>query len=335
MKLYLFKNALDNFVEEEWAREVEWEEVIDFLGTHRETVNKNEQGFILGAFETDPAKADPAVTNRGKPEEKIHFGTIGRTRENLREIHAACLDFDGGVSLDFIVEGLVETDLTHCGYTSYNHQNPDKGSLDKFRIILPLATPCPVDEWVARRHNILEMFPGLDHSTVSCARIFYAPAHPPGAAHRHFTWHHTGCSLDWRELDAKPPLEPLPPRLRPVSKTATGKVAWETFDAVAFMRDQGLYDRKVTANKHNVICPNYAAHTNQVQAGTVLYQDGSGFPVFYCSHDHCKDFKFYDHWKQQLGVGWMKAYCEREEARSFDELITRFSTHKHHGKGDQ
>jgi hypothetical protein len=326
MKCYIFRSGFDNVADPEWATDCEWADIVEMLSTHRPTENKDEQGFILGSFETDPELADPAIDNRGKDNEKIKWGTVGRLSANLRLQHAACLDFDGGTTLEEVATLLVDMNVTHCGYTSFNHQNPDKGSVDKFRVVLPFSTPCPKDEWELRRHNIIEMFPALDHSTVASARIFYAPAHPPTpeAAARAFAWAHNGVMLDWRDLPAK---EALPPP-KPIDRTnlvkdGHGKVVWETFDAVSFMRDQGLYKSRVSNNKHNVICPNYFSHTGQNQSGTVLYQDGQGFPSFYCSHGHCGSFKFYDHFKQTLGKGWMANYCERTPEINLEEDLKK------------
>lgn len=326
MKMYIFESAFDNVVDEATSFDVSWPDLVELFSEHRETERKNEWGFVLASFNTNPVTAEPAVTNRGTADEVIHFGTVGRVAANLIAVDAVCLDFDGGVTITEIVERLESINLRHLGYTSFNHQNPTSDQpQDKFRIVIPLETPCPKNEWRLRRHSIVEeLFPEADHSCVSLARIFYFPAHPPGGKERALSWHMDGDALDWRDLPAREVQTPPEPRAIPTVKGGHGKVVFKTFDAVRFMQDQGLYIRPAGGTKHEVICPNCHQHTGGTVSGTVLYQDGTNWPNFYCAHGHCRDFDFYAHFKAKLGKSWMVPYCEREPELKVSDLVARF-----------
>jgi hypothetical protein len=296
-RVHFFSSAYDNLVEQ--FKDYDWPELVADLTEHTVVERKNDLGFVVGTFNTtagfEPAADDP----EGRP---------GRYSKNLVSVGAAVLDVDGGWTIEEAVEQL--SGVTHLGYTSWSHRLPGKG--DRFRLVVPFVDPCPRDEWDLRKRELIELFPRADPSSVANARIFFAPTCSAENRQLARAWHRDATTFDWRWLKRRAPPEPVA-TLTPADRAklvsgGSGRARWETFDLVQFMRDQGLYKRQVTKDKHDVRCPN----RDHEDGGTAIWQDGSKFPTFYCSHAKCAGFDFWDHYKRLLGKGWMIPYCLRE-----------------------
>lgn len=313
-RIYRFDGPHDN-VADKFA-DFTWEELVDIFSEHRETPTKEDMMFIAGTFKTeDYIPAGYAVVKNGVKtgERRIKYDAngntgVGKYGENLISYNCLVFDYDGnGNTLDVVKERF--KGITHLGYTSYNHAI--KG-VDKCRVVIPLATEMPVQEFRRRKESIKEFAETDDDSTVAVGRAFYMPSYPKGAEKHVEAWHEDGLLLEWDIFEAKVEVIPEPVWRPPVKfvKGGTGKIRYETFDIVSFMKDQGLYIRPSGHGKHDVHCPNIR-HNN---GGTVIYEADGG--NFYCSHASCKGFNFFDHYKKLLGNGWKNNYCLREDAVS-------------------
>lgn len=114
------------------------------------------------------------------PEIDVESGLPRCTGANVASIWALQLDFDDGKTIDgFVAE---HGDLEWHMYTSYGYGFKEG---DRFRVILPLATPMPCEllNCSAVRKNIEFNFPGIDTSCsvrghfqiLSCVRSTDAP----------------------------------------------------------------------------------------------------------------------------------------------------------------
>jgi hypothetical protein len=326
-RINIFKNFTDNVVED--YGDLTWPELTDFFSKHRVVEDKNDKMFNCCIFkdQTDdyaPAERDVydgdiiigrviKLDNNKKPH-------IGKLATNVLGYSCLVFDYDGaGHTIEKVIERFI--DFRHIGYTSFNHKI--KG-VDKFRIILPLSTDIPIEEYNKRRKSILELANTDDQSTVYIARSFYMPTCPPQGEKYAETWFNDGYQIEWEELEVeeqKPAVIFKPPRDLYVGDR--GKVIYWTFDIVRFMKDQGLYLTSKGSGKHNVICPQYHIHTNADKSGTVIYerkQDGE-WPSFKCAHSSCKDFKFFEYFKTQYKKGWMSDYCMRIPPLSINTII--------------
>ena len=79
-----------------------------------------------------------------------------------------------------------------------------------------------------------------------------------------------------------------------MSGGSTGNGDYNTLDAVSWFRAHGLYRRSLgTYNgtpRHAVKCPFESDHSDtstDQDTSTVIFENGSGWPGFHCSHDHC------------------------------------------------
>lgn len=295
-----------------------WGDMVELFSVHRVTASKNNLMFNTCTFKsTDFLPAERNVYQKGEIAGRALIlnanggAQPGRFEANVLSYGCLVFDYDGkGNTLESVFTRF--QDIRHLGYTSYNHAI--KG-VDKCRVIVPLLTDIPKDELRRRKKSILDFAQTDDESTLSISRAFYLPSCPAGAESHAFAWSVDGLEMQWEvfepaKCEDKPVLWRPPVRL---ISSGIGKVRYNTFDIVQFLKDQGLYLRKVSGNKHDVNCPN-VRHSD---GGTVIYESRPGeWPSFHCSHTKCQGFNFFDHYKQKLGKGWMNHYCLREDAGS-------------------
>jgi hypothetical protein len=293
MKLYFFKSVFDNVVDPNCVLDLTWSEMLEVFSEH--VIAETKHSVML--FNTSSFSGDT------------------RTASCVSAVSQMCLDFDSGVSIEQVKEQA--TGLRYLGYTSYGHLKD--GTTEKFRLIVPFVDVCPITEWNRRKHDVLNLFPQVDPSTITVSRIFYMPSCPADRKHLARFWSSEGELFNWRALAQKPePILPTPIDRSALVTEGAGQVVYESFDAVQFMKDQGLYRKQTGVGKHDVTCPNI----HHLDGGTVIWQDGKTWPSFYCSHHKCAGFDFYQHWKEKLGAGWMKPYCARKPELSLNNLTS-------------
>jgi hypothetical protein len=332
VKLFFFKNTYDNVVTEEASFNLTWTELVELFSEHKISDTKEDVAlFIAADFDTNPSTCRPATTKKHRQDGSLISETpitdllgqprAGRLSANVLGVHAIVLDYDGGARMTDAISAI--EGITHLGYTSYSHMKD--GATEKFRVIIPLNTVCPKAEWDLRKADVINLFPGTDVSTVNIARAFYIPSCPSNLKHEAFAWSIDAELFDWHLLNKSEPLPtPTPIDRSNLTSVGTGKVIYETFDMVQFFKDEGLYKRDVGGSKHDVHCPNIR-HTD---GGTVVWQDGSGWPSFHCSHHKCSGFNLFSHFKSKYGSGWMKPYCNRIKEESVESLALRFTPKK-------
>jgi hypothetical protein len=312
MKFYTFNGVQDNIVDEKCCFDLSFEKMVEFFDGHDTPESKDTFLFSAVSYNTKPSTIESML---GLDEEKeLPNVQVRRYKHFITHVNAIVLDYDSGCDLVDTVEFC--SDFNHIGYTSYSHLKD--GKTHKFRIIIPFKTPCPVKEWECRKHDILKIFPNVDQSTITTGRVFYFPSCPPDKLEYAMCWNISDkIFFDWNNLEyivkVVPEIsEQVIENIKNAKKDGKGKIIFESFDAVQFMKDNSLYIKCSGFDKHDVICPQYYLHTNNAQSGTVLFQDNKSYPTFYCSHSHCQQFNFYEHFKNLLGKGWMNPYCNRE-----------------------
>lgn len=334
-----FAGMYDNIVKDNVAQD--WSDVIQEFTKHRVTDQKNDVGVIFSKFKTVAQGAEAAVIP-SKTDKTVKIplkNTVRRTASNVIEVNALVIDYDGGAKIADVKAQLSE--IEHLGYTSYNHLKD--GRTEKFRVIAPLKTPCPADEWVARRKSLLEMFPGCDLTTFALARIFYTPTAPEDGHPE--AWFHEGTLFDWTEIQPEV-IVPRSTTVRSGSKTGSGRVLPETVNLFDLFTEEGLEPELIdkAANKYRVWCPNQLEHSDpSKKSGTVIWSGIQGSrDGFYCAHSHCQgkfitslfsDEAIAKHCerdddglvlitKEKLDEPVEKRETARPDARQFEELHT-------------
>lgn len=318
IKLFLFENARDNIVSEDNSLELDWSEMIDlFCGDPIIREEKEGEAFIACDFDTSE-NARPLVRvfeiDNKRIESPRKFNNellIGRYADNVQYVHAICLDFDNGITIDEAKDNL--KGIKHLGYTSWSHMHPGKG--ERFRVVIPLKEPCPANEWAKRKKSLRETWPDADGSFTDLSRIMYLPSCHPDYRDVAHSWHHDGeiCEYTWFD-EEEPPPPPKPIDRTNLSKGNKGKVVWETLDLKQFMIDQGFYIKQQAGNKHAVCCPNYKNHSHQARGGTFITTNPDKRDAFWCSHTSCTNgkFNFWTDYFNKLDFNTRASYCERE-----------------------
>lgn len=98
-----------------------------------------------------------------------------RASANVERMTALVLDVDDGTPFEALYP-LVEP-FAHVYHTSHSH-SPEH---PKYRIIIFLAKPIPVAQWASFWLRAAQYFKHMDPATKDPARLYYTPAHPPGA----------------------------------------------------------------------------------------------------------------------------------------------------------
>lgn len=244
--LAFFRSMFDNKVDvqETYA----WDDLVQLFSEHRRTDQKNDLGFIIGTFKPvgearqakKPGQDDPTVTLPG---------TVGRYAENIIAMDALCVDYDGGASIEDVRAQLAG--ITHLGYTSYNHLKD--GKTQKFRVVIPFSTPCPIAEWDARSKGFLALFPGADPVTFSTARIFYAPSTPAREKRPTLTWSNAGEAFDWTEVEPEKAHAPSP-RVVSVGPRVTNELPWIRTKKYGNTQANDLFDLMNEGYQHRLSC---------------------------------------------------------------------------------
>lgn len=125
------------------------------------------------------------------------FETLERFQDNVKAMHILVLDYDDGMPLAEAREHFKQYE--HVCYTSYNHQieKDGKAPVDKFRIMIPLTNPCPLQDWLEIRHHVEAFAPGVDMASVRLHQPFAIPLVRSGAPRE--AWHNEGKWLDWSD----------------------------------------------------------------------------------------------------------------------------------------
>jgi uncharacterized protein (DUF927 family) len=168
-----FKNEIDNIP---LQQEMTWADVRRRLSQHQERPTK------IGAQAWSPTKYKPGAT---------------RKNGGVESISCAVLDIDNGTPLAD-VRGKLDG-YAFLAHSSFSHTDEHP----KYRIILPLNTPSPADNWPLHWARINHWLGNInDPTTKDQARIYFIPCHPPGS--QPFVEVGQGKPLDIEELPELP-----------------------------------------------------------------------------------------------------------------------------------
>lgn len=98
-----------------------------------------------------------------------------RASANVERLTTLVLDIDKGPPYDVLFPKFKP--FAHVYHTTHSH-TPEH---PKYRIIIFLAKPIPVAQWESFWSSAKEYFGHMDEATKDPCRLFYSPAHPPGA----------------------------------------------------------------------------------------------------------------------------------------------------------
>jgi len=170
MKLSLFNNQFD--MNPQASDDVSWPEIVEMFSEHK----------VVDGDKTMMTHFNGCEFNGD------------RRQDNVVAMHMLVLDYDDGLPIDEAQK--LFSEYEHIGYTSYNHQVSKNGKppVDKYRVIIPLVTPCPMKDWMEIRHNVETFAPQVDMASVRLHQPFAIPlARTDGEK---LVWHNEGKRLD-------------------------------------------------------------------------------------------------------------------------------------------
>jgi hypothetical protein len=133
------------------------------------------------------------------------FDPKRRAKANVVELSALALDLDHGVSLENDLSRFGKLGCAFAAYTTHSHKritDSNPNAEERFRIVLPLATPIPALYYPALWAWANQQSGGkLDPATKDASRIFYLPAKAASDSPYYYEICE-GWLLDWRELPA-------------------------------------------------------------------------------------------------------------------------------------
>lgn len=168
---------------------------------------------LFNAVEYKPVDDIRDVPGATVYERSTNWTYTRRLQDNVLAVHMLVLDYDGGLSLESARDKF--KGFSYVGYTSYGHRK-DHG-VDKFRIVLPLATPIPsigrfsdCDDLIdgSAWHELelaLKNFAGpCDPASFRCNQFFYLPVAPQERRSLAHAWSNVGNLVDWTAWSRKP-----------------------------------------------------------------------------------------------------------------------------------
>jgi energy-coupling factor transporter ATP-binding protein EcfA2 len=147
--------------------------------------------------------------------ETAYGEAYSRCTANVEFADLLCLDIDndptklkGGEPFTIDKAKVAFNGLTYALYTSFNHRNDDKHSVDKFRVVLPLNFPVTYEEFTERKQAMKKLFPFIDPASLSISQPFFVPVAHPDRLQLHQAFYESGDWLDLFLLDATKPPDP-------------------------------------------------------------------------------------------------------------------------------
>jgi len=109
-------------------------------------------------------------------------------------------------------------DLSYIIYTTYNHRNPQKHNVDKFRVILPLTEPVERSDILERKEELIKLFPMVDEMSFTLSQPFYVPIVHPTREKLHKAFFNDGAEFDLFALQPVVKEESTPVTYVPLGK---------------------------------------------------------------------------------------------------------------------
>lgn len=210
----------------------------------------------------------------------------------------------------------------------------------KFRVALRLARPWRASDYPSQESAIAawkrayeavakSLGAPFDTSCADPGRLFYLPRHPKDVPPVSRVLHGEACdafamvSTSATVETATPAAKALRPRAKKVEYLAAS--TGEVFDLTAWLKGFGrrflivdalrarrpaVFANKVSENRHHILCPYEAEHTNPGMDGaTFITNAGEGKSegfVIHCRHGHCHERDRADYVRQMLEDGWLE-----------------------------
>lgn len=169
--------------------------------------------------------------------------------------------------------------LAYVLYTSFNHRNPNKHNVDKFRIVLPLTDSVTYPEFTERKRALKGLFPFIDPASLSISQPFYLPIAHPDRASLHQSLVTDGEWFDLRALEVTKPRQPSPSDGKFVQTDQVHADLPEIrLDDGTTYRANDLYDFLTEGYENKRSC--FRISSPDSKPGCFIYRKGSGLMYY-------------------------------------------------------
>lgn len=206
-----------------------------------------------------------------------------RCTANVEFADLICLDIDNdparGAATTIEAARQHLDGLAYALYTSFNHRNPSKHDVDKFRVVLPLAESVTYPEFTERKRALKQLLPFIDPASLSISQPFYIPIAHPDRANLHQSFIAEGEWFDLRALEVTKPRQSN----SPTAKFAqTGELHGDLpeirlKDGATYRADQ-LYAVMKEGYEHRVGC--FRISAADTKPGCFIFRKGSGLMYY-------------------------------------------------------
>jgi hypothetical protein len=276
-----FHNQYDNLVKS--LGEFDWDDICEVFSSHQTRTKKEEVALFnfVRYREVDADQLDDNtgfLPNTGQP-------VPLRRKINLVQVDALVLDYDGGMTLEEAKQRFAEYD--YLAYTSYNHLKD--GETHKFRMIIPIAVPIPINPRLESlpTYAELEMPLGLfagdcDPVVFNPNQMYYVPATHPDRLHLAGSWVNKGEILDWRTWEIPEQLEVSVDSSSP-NRPVVARGINNTLDPeTEFVTKEGVVKAKDVHKTYQKVCCPF--HEDKSGGKFLNCFDDSGVVFFKCKH---------------------------------------------------
>jgi hypothetical protein len=202
-----------NSIESQWDNrvvplETTWEVFRDFILQGHEQVTSEDRSAVklFNAAEyksVDSLQGAPGVLVYDDDPARVY---TRRLKENILTVTMLILDYDAGMSLQEARERFKPYE--YVGYTSFRHLK--EKSVEKFRLVFPLASPIPAigtftdcddllegSVWYELSDALREFASHCDPASFRCNQFYYLPITTKSRASTAQVWSNSGQLLDW------------------------------------------------------------------------------------------------------------------------------------------
>lgn len=269
---------------------------------------------------------------------------VKKVKGNVKSVDVIMLDFDKGISYETFKQKY--KNITHMGYTSFNHKikTPE---YDRYRVIIPLNEAIPAELFndepgFSIREGLSEFFETVDPISWDLSRGFYLPGCPDHMKQYAHSWVNEGETFNWQKIRLVEIKKPTPrPILRPTAVGLKhGRVLLETLDIVALFVDKGLYIESCGGGTHRVLCPCSSDHTGGDETGTCIMENSGNSWGFRCQHSHglgsggtATNKWMIQAFNQVYGNDVFRPFCEVEEHKNKAKLDKLAAMKAKYGNG--
>src|ERR1039457_6694152 len=330
----------------------DWNWVLEQFEKHEITADKN-SAFLFNFTPFAATTEKPGMFVEDRVTRKLEDQRRG---DNIVKVTGLLIDYDNESllqelwSMDAVAERFKE--YTYLMYSSHSYWK-NAPAIERFRLVLPFAKHIAIRSLDEDWHPYVPAMkafigyedakelpekmqfpdettgtvvtrdkPAIDKQSFNPVQGYFLPSCPVGKTVIYRKNSGTFIDPSLFERTERPLIAPESYEVpTDASRGGDGTVIRETFDALLWLKDNGLYLKPLAAGKHSIVCPWHHEHTKAAKTGAVLLPGKhSPLPNIYCQHNHEVST-----WKliKEQGDEEIRPYCQARQADDYGDAVLR------------